>query len=84
MLSSASEKVQLFVKNFSQNCNLDDSGISLPVFPSTTTLKFHNNSVTPKIAKKFITSLNSSRASSGLDCIPVLLLKTVNLDFYTY
>ena len=84
MLSSASDKAKLFVKNFSQNCNLDDSGISLPVFPSTTNLKFHNNSVTPKMAKKFITNLNSSRASSSLDCIPVLVLKTVSLDFHTY
>ena len=33
MLSSASDKVKLFAENFAQNSNLDDSGISLPVFP---------------------------------------------------
>ena len=32
VLSSASDKAKLFVENFSKNSNLDDSGISLPVF----------------------------------------------------
>ena len=32
VLSSASDKAKLFAKNFSKNSNLDDSGISLPVF----------------------------------------------------
>ena len=39
MLSSASDKVKLFAEIFSKNSNLDDSGISLPVFPSRTNLK---------------------------------------------
>ena len=34
VLSSAFDKAQLFAENFSKNTNLDDSGISLPVFPS--------------------------------------------------
>ena len=34
VLSSASDKAKLFVKKFSKNSNLNDSGISLPVFPS--------------------------------------------------
>ena len=34
VLSSASDKAKLFAKNFSRISNLDDSGISLPVFPS--------------------------------------------------
>ena len=33
VLSSASDKAKLFAENFSKNSNLDDSGISLPVFP---------------------------------------------------
>ena len=74
MLSSASDKAKLFTKNFSRNSNLDDSGISLPVFSSRTNLKLHNISVTPKIVKKFITNLDSSKAS-GSDCIPVVVLK---------
>ena len=42
MLSSASDKAKLFAENFSKNSNLDDSGISLPVFPSRTNLKLHS------------------------------------------
>ena len=73
VLSSASDKARLFAKNFSKNSNLDDSGISLPVFPSRTNLKLHNISITPKMVKKVITTLDSSKAS-GLDCIPVVVL----------
>ena len=36
MLSSASDKGKLFAKNFFKNSYLDDSGISLPIFHSTT------------------------------------------------
>ena len=39
VLSSASDKAELFAENFSLNSNLDDSGVSLPVFPSRTNLK---------------------------------------------
>ena len=74
VLSSASDKAKLFAKNFSKNSNLDDSGISLPVFPSRTNLKLHNISITPKMVKKIITNLDSSKAS-GRDCIPVVVLK---------
>ena len=73
MLSSASDKAK-FAKNFSKNSNLDDSGISLPVFPSRTNLKLHNISITPKMVKKVIMNLDLSKAS-GLDCIPVVVLK---------
>ena len=74
VLSSASDKAKLFAKNFSKNSNLDDSGMSLPVFPSRTNLKLHNISITPKIVKKVITNLDSSKASVP-DCIPVGVLK---------
>ena len=79
MLSPASDKAKLFAKNFSKNSNLDDSGISLPVFPSRTNLKLHNISVTPKMVKKVITNLDSSKAS-GPDCIPVVVLKNCELE----
>ena len=36
VLSSVSDKAKLFAENFSKNTNLDDLGISLPVFPSRT------------------------------------------------
>ena len=74
VLSSASDKAKLFAKNFSKNSNLDDSGISLHVFPSRTNLKLHNISITPKMVNKVITNLDSSKAS-GPDCIPVVVLK---------
>ena len=74
LLSSASDKAKLFAKIFSKNSNLDDSGISLPVFPSRTNLKLHNISITPKMVKKVMMNLDSSKAS-GLDCIPVVVLK---------
>ena len=74
VLFSASDKATFFAKNFSKNSNLHDSGISLPVFPSRTNLKLLNISVTPKMVKKVITNLDSSKAS-GPDCIPVVVLK---------
>ena len=74
VLPSASDKAKLFAKNFSKNSNLDDSGISLPVFPSRTNLKLHNISITLKVVKKVITSLDSSKAS-GPDYIRVVVLK---------
>ena len=73
VLSSASDKAKLFAKNFYKNSNLDDSGISLPVFPSRTNLTLHNISITPKMVKSVITNLYSSKAS-GPDCIPVVAL----------
>ena len=76
MLSSASDKAKLFTKNFSNNSNLDDSGISLPVFLSRTNLKLHTTSITPKMVKKVITNLDSSKASGpDCDCIPMVVLK---------
>ena len=74
VLSSASDKAKLFAENFSKNSNLDDLGISLPVFPFRTNLKLHNISVTPKLVKKAIINLNLSKAS-GPDYIPVVVLK---------
>ena len=74
MLSSASDKAKFFAENFSENSNLDDSGISLPAFPSRTNLKLHNISVTPEMVNKVIMNLDWSEAS-GPDCIPVLVLK---------
>ena len=73
-MSSASDKAKFCAENFSLNSNLDDSGISLPVFPSTTNLKLHSISVASKMVKKVVMNLDLSRAS-GPDCIPVVVLK---------
>ena len=82
MLSSASDKAKLFAKNFSKNSNLDDSGISLPVFPSRTNLKLHNISITPKMVKKVIMNFDLSKASVP-DRIPVVVLGNMSVSFFT-
>ena len=79
MLSSACDKVKFFAENFSKKSNLDDSGISSPVFTSTTNFRLHNISVTPKMAKKVIVNLDLSNAS-GPDCVPVVGLKNCKLE----
>ena len=61
-------------KNFPKNSNLDDSGIYLPVYPSRINLKLHNIYVNPKMVKKVITNLDSSKTSSP-DCIPAVVLR---------
>ena len=80
MLSSSSDKAKFCAKNFSKNSNLDNSRIFLPAFPSRANLKLHNISVTPKLVKKVITNLDSSKAS-GPNCIPVLVLKNYEPEF---
>ena len=79
VLFSASDKAKLFAKNFSNNSNLDGSGIYLPVFPCRTNLKLHNIFVTPKIVKKVITNIDSSKASDP-DFIQVAVLKNCELE----
>ena len=74
VLSSASDKAKLFAENFSKSSNLYDSGIFLPVFPSTTNLKLHNISVTPKMIKNVTINLDLSK-EPGPDCIPAVVLK---------
>ena len=58
-------------QSFSENSNLDESGISLPVLPSRANL---NYKIFPKMVKKVILNLDSSKAS-GPDCVPVVVLK---------
>ena len=83
VLPSASDKAKLFAENFSKNSNLDDSGISSPVFPSRTNLKLHNISVTPKMVKKVIINLDLSKAS-GPDCIPLEVLKNCEPELFLH
>ena len=73
VLPSTSDEAKLFAENFSKNTNVDDTGISLPVFPSRTDLKLHDIPVTPKMVKKVIMNLDWSKASSP-DCVPVVVL----------
>ena len=83
VLSSASDKAKLFAKNFSKYSNLDDLGISLPIFLSRTNLKLHSISVTPKMVKPVITNLDLSKASSFY-CIPVVVLKNCEPELSSY
>ena len=65
VLSSTFDKAKLF----SKSPNLDESGISFPVFPSRTNLKLFNISVTSKMVKKVIMNLDSSSSKeSGPYC----------------
>ena len=81
MLSSASDQVKSFAKNFSKNSNLEDSSIPLPVFPfRRTNLKLLNIFITPKMVKKIIMNLDSSKASAP-DCIPAVILKSCEPEF---
>ena len=81
VLSSESDKTKLFAENSSKDSNLDDSGISFPVFPSRTNLKLHNISVTPKMVKKVTTNLDLSKAFVP-DCIPVVVLKNCEPELF--
>ena len=78
MLSFASDKAKLFAENVSKNSNLDDSSISIPVFPSRTHLKLHIISVTLKMVEKVIMNLDLSKVS-GPDCILVVVLRNCEL-----
>ena len=49
--------INFFAKNLSRKSNLDDSGVSLPVFASGTNLKLHNISVTAKVVEISILTL---------------------------
>ena len=73
-MSSTSDKAKLFTRDLSKNSNLDDSGISLPVFPSGSNLEFHSISVTCKMVKKVLMNFDLSKASCP-DCIPEVVLK---------
>ena len=67
-------KQKLFTESFSDNSNLDGSGISLPAFLFRFNLKLDDVPVTLNLDKKVITDLNSSKAF-GLGCVPVVILK---------
>ena len=58
MLSSVFDEAKLFAEDFSKNSNIDDSGISLPVFSPRSNLKLHNISVASKMVNKVIMNLD--------------------------
>ena len=78
VLSSASDKTNLFAKIFSKNSNVDDSSIFLPTFLSRTNLKLHNIQVTPKQVKVII-NFELSKVS-GLYYISAVVLQKCEHD----
>ena len=61
-------------KNFSNNFNLDDSGIYFPVCPCRNNQKLYIIPITSKLVKKVIINFDSSKVP-GPDCIPVVVQK---------
>ena len=70
MLSSVSDKGNLFAEHFPKKSNLVDSGMYLPALISRTDLTLDKILLIPKLVKKFITNLDSFK-TGGPDCIPV-------------
>ena len=64
-------KQSYLLKTFPRTLILMTQVSLLPVFPFRTNPKLYN---TPKMVKKVIANLDSSKAS-GLDCIPVVVLR---------
>ena len=80
VLTFVFDKARLLNDNFVQNSHLDYSCISLPTFNSGTYLRLHSISQNPRLVKKIITNLDSSK-DSDLDSIPVLVVKKCESDF---
>ena len=74
VLSSTSDKAKLFAGNFFKNSDLDEPNITLLAFPSKTNLKMYNIPVTPKLVKKELTNLDSSKVSRH-DSITLVVLR---------
>ena len=70
----SSNKTNLCDEDFSNNFNLDDSDIYLPVFPCGNNRKLYIIAITPKLVKKVTINFDSSKLP-GPDCIPVVVQK---------
>ena len=74
MLSTKTNLLYLLYSTAQRCCLLHLTEQNYMLKTSRTNLKLHSISVTPKIVKKVITNLDSSKVSSP-DCIPVLVQK---------
>ena len=70
----SSSKTNWCDENFSNNFNLDDSDIYLPVFPCGNNRKHYIILITPKLVKKAIINFDLSKVP-GPDCILVVIQK---------
>ena len=74
VLTSSSDKANLFADLFSKNSTLDDSGHVPPDFADKTSNSLESVLITPKLVSDVISKLDASKAS-GPDGIPVIVLK---------
>ena len=63
VLTSPSDKAELFAKLFSANSTLDDSGAVLPDFPARTDILLENMRITPSIVASIISKLDAAKAT---------------------
>ena len=80
-MPSASDKAKLFAENSSKNSNLDDSGISLPVFHSRTNLKLHSCPGCWKVSSVVPVFNNIGERSTAKNYRPVSFLSVVSRVF---
>ena len=73
-------KCNCLLNSFPRTLILTTQIISLPAFLSMANLKQHISGI-PKLVKKLITNLDSSKTHSP-DCIPVMVLKKLSLNFF--
>ena len=74
VLTSPTDKVNLFADRFAANSTLDDLDRDLPDCPSRIDSSLSMINVTPKMVAKVISHLDTSKAS-GPDRIPAIVLK---------
>ena len=74
VLTTATDKANLFARNFSKNSTLDDSSQVLPDFPSRTEQRLSSRKITSRMVAKVIHNLDTFKAT-GPDRIPSIVLK---------
>ena len=74
LATTSAEKAEILCQAFAKNSSLDDSGHSLPTFPSRTDASLSIPFISVKQVRRIMKNLDSSK-SSGPDGIPVIVLK---------
>ena len=82
VLTSPTDKVNLFADRFVANSTLDDIGRDLPDCPSRVDSSLSTINVTPKMVGKVISHLDTSKAS-GPDRIPAIVLKMCSPELFS-
>ena len=74
VLTTSTDKANLFARNFSYNSTLDDSNQLLPDFPSRTEHRLTSRKITARMVSHAIYHLDACKAT-GPDRIPSIVLK---------